>query len=73
MISFHPLLLLLIIMNVCLCALSPAIPVILKSSKAAMEKECTEGSEESSFKGLCSYIALALVEALNKVIVWYKI
>uniref|UniRef100_A0A2C9UWN3 TOG domain-containing protein n=1 Tax=Manihot esculenta TaxID=3983 RepID=A0A2C9UWN3_MANES len=43
-----------------------AIPVILKSSKAAMEKECTEGSEESSFKGLCSYIALALVEALNK-------
>ncbi|XP_058006340.1 uncharacterized protein LOC110671018 isoform X2 [Hevea brasiliensis] len=43
-----------------------AMPVILKSSKAAMEKECTEGSDDSSFKKLSSYITPALVEALNK-------
>ncbi|KAG8640919.1 importin-5-like isoform X3 [Manihot esculenta] len=43
-----------------------AMPKILRSSKAAIEKGYVQGYQELPFENLCSYIISALTEALDK-------
>lgn len=47
-------------------------PVLLKSSKEAIQKGNLELSDESTFEKLCSDVLPALVKALSKVISIWK-